>query len=185
MLPDNNSEAGTLGMVLTDGVDQWLLTCHHVLARPSSVLVQSDRVFQPNGTNGVVATLAGVIADPALDCAAVKLLVAASDEVIGIGKLSARVLPVVGMRVVKSGWKTGVSEGQIAQVTGDDVIIERLPGYPLDYLLAAPGDSGSVWVESATLAPVALHKRESGVGPHRAFATNLSAVLTALHLQQV
>lgn len=36
----------------------------------------------------------------------------------------------------------------------------------------------------ATLAPVALHKRESAVGPHLAFGTNLQAVLVALNLQQ-
>jgi hypothetical protein len=51
--------------------------------------------------------------------------------------------------------------------------------------MAALGDSGSIWVDSTTRAPVALHKRELGVGPHRALATQLSVVLTALNLQQL
>ena len=51
--------------------------------------------------------------------------------------------------------------------------------------VAATGDSGSVWVDATTLAPVALHKQESAVGRHLAIATSLSAVLKALNLQQV
>jgi hypothetical protein len=133
----------------------------------------------------VIATLAATVTDPVLDCAAVALAIPASEEILGIGKLAAANLPVVGTRVIKSGWKTGVSEGRIQAVAGIDVLIERLPGYPLEYLLAGPGDSGAVWVDANTLAPVALHKRETAVGPHLAVATDFAAVLTALQLQQV
>jgi hypothetical protein len=173
-------------MVLTsDGVDRWLLTCHHVLAHANGTLAPTDRVFQPNAANGVVATLAGALFDQSLDCAAALLSVPASNEVLGLGTLAPATSPTAGMKVIKSGWKTGVSEGVIQTVNGTDVIIERLPGYPLDYLVAASGDSGAVWVEASTLAPVALHKQESAVGPHRAFATDIGAVLAALNLQQV
>jgi hypothetical protein len=92
--------------------------------------------------------------------------------------------PIVGARVIKSGWKTGVSEGRIQAVAGTDVVIERLPGFPLDYLLAGSGDSGAVWVAAATHAPVALHKRETAVGAHLAIGTDFQAVLAALHLGQ-
>jgi hypothetical protein len=99
--------------------------------------------------------------------------------------LPVAVAPVVGAKVIKSGWKTGLSEGRIAQVGGTDVVIERLPGYPLEYLLAAPGDSGSLWLDAGTLAPVALHTREAGVGPHRAFGVDFRSVLAALGLGQI
>ena len=81
-------------------------------------------------------------------------------------------------------WLRVFDEGRIQAVVGSDVIIERLPGYPTEYLLAGPGDSGAVWVDASTLAPVALHKRETAVGPHQALATDFGTVLTALHLQQ-
>lgn len=173
-------------MVLTsDGVDRWLLTARHVLTRADDTLAVTDRVLQPNAVNGAVATLAAAVADATLDCAAAKLLVASADEILGIGTPSPCIAPAAGMRVIKSGWKTGVSEGRIQQVVGTDVVIERLPGYPLDYVLASRGDSGSIWVEAATRAPVALHRRESAVGPHLAFGVSLVAVLQALQLQQV
>lgn len=183
--PDAN-EAGTLGMALTsDGVDRWLLTCRHVLERPNGTLVASDRILQPNAVNGVIATLAGVLDDLVLDCAAARLLVGSADEILAVGIVAPCIPPVAGMRVIKSGWKTGLSEGRIQQVVGNDVVIERLPGYPLDYVLAAPGDSGSIWIDAATRAPVALHRRESAVGPHLAFGVNLTTVLATLGLQQV
>lgn len=182
--PDN-SQAGTLGLFLTsDGVDRWLLTCFHVLARTTGVMVATDRIMQPDATKGVIATLAGAISDPILDCAAVPVAVPVSDEVLGIGRLAPASAPIVGARVIKSGWKTGISEGRIRAVAGTDVIIERLPSYPADYLLASIGDSGALWVDVNTLAPVALHRRETAVGPHQAIGTDFTAVLNALHLQQ-
>ena len=181
----DTNQAGTAGMMLTsDGVDRWLLTCFHVLARATGAMVPTDRLVQPDLEHGIVATLSGAVGDPRLDCAAVPLMTPASAEVLGIGILVPTAPPVVGARVLKSGWKTGVSEGRIQAVVGSDVIIERLPGYPMEYLLAGPGDSGAVWVDAGTLAPVALHTRETAVGPHQALATDFGAVLSALHLRQ-
>jgi hypothetical protein len=182
----HNNEAGTLGAVLTsDGQDRWLLTCRHVVARPDNRIVITDSILQPDIANGAIATLAGALADQALDCAAARLQVSSSDEVLGLGKPTAFKAPTVGMRVVKSGWKTGVTEGQIRQLSGNEVVIERLAGYPSDYLLGTRGDSGSVWLETMTLAPVALHTREAAVGPHLAFASAFPAVLSALNLRQI
>ena len=168
-----------------DGSDRWLLTCRHVLARADGSIVAADRILQPALANGTIATLATVVSDSALDCAAVPLAIPVSSEVLGIGGLAHAIPPVPMMRVMKSGWKTGVSEGRIQAVVGTDVIIERFPDYPADYLLAAEGDSGAIWVEATTLAPVALHRREPAVGPHLAIATDFSAVLAALQLQQI
>jgi hypothetical protein len=179
-------QAGTLGMVLSsDGSDRWLLTARHVIARANGSLAATDMVMQPDDARGSIGSLADVVSDPTLDCAAVKLTVSASRLVLGLGELVAAKLPGVGMTVMKSGWKTGVSEGIVDQVNGNEVIIRRRLDFPTEYLLAAFGDSGAVWVEAGTLAPVALHTRESAVGPHRAFASSLNAVLSALGLTQV
>ena len=182
--PDHN-EAGTIGTFLTsNGVDRWLLTAFHVVARSNGTIVAADRIVQPTVTQGVIATLGTVVFDVGLDCAAISLAVPVVDEVLGIGTLAPAVAPAAGMRVIKSGWKTGVSEGRIQAVAGNDVVIERLPGYPVEYLLAARGDSGAVWLDAATFAPVALHSQESAVGVHRAIAKDFTAVLGALQLQQ-
>lgn len=50
---------------------------------------------------------------------------------------------------------------------------------------ATLGDSGAIWVEAATLAPVALHRRETAVGVHLAIGSSFGAVLGALVLQQL
>lgn len=179
-------QAGTLGMILTsDGADRWLLTSRHVLARSDGSLVSADMVLQPGKEHGSIGTLADVVSNRTLDCAAVKLTVGSSPRVLGLGMVAAAKVPTTGMTVMKSGWKTGVSEGIVEQVVGHEVIIRRGPDSPDDYLLAAIGDSGAVWVEAGTLAPVALHTTESAVGPHRAFATSVNTVLAALSLEQV
>ena len=131
MFQQDSNQAGTIGTFLTsDGVDRWLVTCFHVLARQNGSIVGTDRLVQPTLANGVVATLANVNGDPVLDCAAVLLALPVADEGLGIGALAPLRAPVVGTRVIKSGWKTGVSEGRIQAVAGTDVIIGRLPGYP-------------------------------------------------------
>lgn len=180
-------QAGTLGMVLTsDGLDRWLLTCHHVLTRADGSLVTSDVLLQPDSARGGIGVLTTTLFDQALDCAAIKLTVSAAARlVLGVGALEAAKAPAVGMSVMKSGWQTGVSEGVIDSVNGSTVAIRRRHDFPSDYVLARFGDSGAIWVEADTLAPVALHTRESAVGPHRAFATSLQAVFTALGLHQV
>ena len=186
ILQSQTGQAGTLGMVLTsDGADRWLLTCHHVIARPNGNLVAADTVLQPDQARGGIASLGSIRFDQSLDCAAVKLTVGASGLILGVGELGQAKSPTVGMRVMKSGWQTGVSEGVVDQVNGNTVVIRRRPDFPSDYVLATIGDSGAIWVESDTLAPVALHTRESAVGVHLAFASDFSAVLTALALQQV
>lgn len=180
-----SGEAGTLGMTLTsDGLDRWLLTCYHVLARKVIGIVPNDIILQPDAACGPIADLRMSIGDPAKDVIAVKLLVPATDEVLGFSPLTAWKAPQVGMTVVKSGWKTGISEGRVQQITDSDVVIERLPGYPAEYLLAATGDSGAVWLEASTLAPVAVHRAESVTGPHQALATIFEAALSAVNLRQ-
>jgi hypothetical protein len=172
-------------VVTSNGLDRWFLTCRHVIARQNGTIVASDTILQPDAAAGIIGDLSQVVADVTLDCAAFKLTVGASDDVLGVGKLALHAAPIVGMRVLKSGWKTGISEGRIQQVNGNEVVIERLPGYPPDYSLATLGDSGAIWVEAGTLAAVALHCRETAVGPQLAMASDIRSVLRTLTLRQI
>lgn len=92
--------------------------------------------------------------DRVLDCAAVRTTLPTLDAVLGVGRVTAHLRPVRRMRVVKSGWMTGITEGRVRSVTGDLVTIERLADVPEDYQLSDSGDSGAVWLEVPTLAPV-------------------------------
>jgi len=178
---------GTLGMIATrTGADLWGLTAAHVLGPVGGPVPENDTVFQPDNSSSsfrVGATVA-TRADQALDCAAFAIDpgVTATPEVLGIGTLAAPIAPVEKMRVVKSGRSTGVTEGLIDRVSGTAVTIRLLAAFPLAYDLSAVGDSGAVWVDEATLAPVALHTGGTTSGPSIASAFDIRAVLTSLGL---
>jgi hypothetical protein len=179
-------EAGTLGLVLTsDGTDRWALTCWHVLARPGVGVVDGDPVFQPDQHTTAIGLADAERTDRLLDCAAVRTSLPAMDSVLGLGCVTAHRAPVAGMRVVKSGWMTGITEGRVRSVAGDVVTIERATDFPDDYQLSEAGDSGAIWLEAATLAPVALHLSASAVGEHLALAREFGSVLAALGLHQI
>lgn len=72
--------------------------------------------------------------------------------ILGIGTPTAPIPPATGMRVIKSGRSTEITEGIISSVTGGKVEITLRPGYPDAYALSEPGDSGAVWLDRSTLA---------------------------------
>jgi hypothetical protein len=119
-----------------------------------------------------------------LDCAAARLIDGQQFalEILNIGLLAAVKEPAEGMRVIKTGASTGVTEGKITRVDGDEVTIKPLADFPLEYQLSDTGDSGSVWVESATRSPVALHYSAQSGGGSVAFAIPLPTVLRELAL---
>lgn len=123
--------------------------------------------------------------DARLDCAAALLEagVAAVSGILELGPLAVPVLPQAGMRVIKSGSETGVTEGLISDVTGDRVVIDQLPGHPADYDLSQMGDSGAAWIERSTGAPVALHTAGNSLGREQAFGVSMPAVLARLALR--
>lgn len=188
ILQGHTLEAGTLGLVLTQsGTDRWALTSRHVLARADGTMANGDPVLQPTASEPPIGVTDSTMANLALDCAAVLVdaAVGGVGDVLGIGALGPATAPVVGMRVMKSGWKTGITEGRIRSVTGSAVTIERLPTFPPAYRLAERGDSGAVWVEATSLAPVALHISEPAVGEHLANAVDLTVVIAALGVLQL
>ena len=183
-----NDRPGTLGFVATDGTDRWIVSCYHVLCRSAGLpFADGEEIYQPLVTRGggVVARTSRVRADPALDCAAarVELGVAAGPGIVGLPPLvQPAAEPIVGMRLLKSGAETGVTEGEIHSVNGTRVEIRAPAGWPQSYVVSEYGDSGALWVERETGAPVALHTSGSTTGVSRAFALKITAVLTRLGL---
>jgi hypothetical protein len=185
----NVGELGTLGFVATtNGIDRWIVSCHHVLCRSEGTSpADGEPIFQPvdGDPDSQVARSAAGSADPQLDCAAAKVLDGAEaiGEVLGLGQLAAPLDPLAGMEVVKSGITTGITEGRVRSVTGDRVVIEVAPGFPANYELSGGGDSGAVWVQKNTVSPVVLHTRGNDTGEELAFGVPVRKVLQVLGLQ--
>lgn len=108
-----------------------------------------------------------------------------SPEILGLGAPAAPTRPVVGMRVVKSGRTSGVTEGIVERINGSVVTIALHPTFPLAYDLSEVGDSGAVWVDESTLSPVALHTAGSTSGPSVAAAVDIVDVLFSLGLTAI
>lgn len=181
------NEPGTLGYIASDDSGGlWLISAYHVLCNSSLLAYTTDEViYQPAAAapeNGVAVTRAAR-ADVNLDCAAAQLDagVIGLNYQLGIGPAAAPIAPAAGMRVVKSGAASGVTEGIVISVTGIDVVIQIDPVYPTNFVLSEPGDSGAVWLEQQSRSPVALHSGRQS--PRRATAVSFPAVLAALRLK--
>jgi hypothetical protein len=146
--------------------------------------VQDDDVFQPAAVieGNQIAITSKTKANNGLDCAAAKVRAgtALSNFVLGVGQISGVVAATVGMRVVKSGGESGITEGVISSVTVSEVRVRTDPSFPIDYILSARGDSGSLWLEQGTQKAVALHR--GLVTPREAAAVPIQGVLDALQL---
>jgi hypothetical protein len=181
-------QIGTIGLIATaDGNDRWIVSCYHVLCRFNGVFPAGGRepIFQPFETDDTnpVAEIDGSRADRQLDCAAALIGdVPTVSQIFGIGQLSQPSDAVVGMRVIKCGADTGVTEGSVAKISNGSVEILATGSSP-DYQLSGPGDSGAAWVDANTGAPVALHTGGSAFEPgKRALAVPMVTVLRALGL---
>jgi hypothetical protein len=184
--PSNHGgKLGTLGMVATsDGLDRWIVSAYHVLGREGTEpFADGEGISQPWNTEPV-AFVSSARAHRELDCAAARIAtgVGAVGEILGIGPLAPPIEPVVGLRVMKMGRTTGLTEGTISKVSENQIEIVPLARFPPEYEVADVGDSGAVWVEQWTHAPVALHVASEPYGPERAFAVPINKVLTTLGL---
>ncbi|HEY6343000.1 MAG TPA: hypothetical protein VIY49_16020 [Bryobacteraceae bacterium] len=172
-------EPGTLGMIVVSGGAPYLISAKHVLAgkRPG----MGDSIRQPAGTADI-AIVERV--SQTLDCAAARLNADQQFalEILQIGKPAAPADPVEGMRVIKAGAATGVTEGKVARVDGTEVVIKPLRDFPLEYQLSDTGDSGAVWVEMEGRAPVALHYSAQSGGESVAYGIPIPTVLKELKL---
>jgi len=189
---------GTLGGIVIDrptGAPMLLSNWHVFVAdwstRPGAA------VYQPGRQDG--ATVDDLVARYARDAMAVNLDAAVavavdarglSNEQHGLGAVRGIAAPELGMQVVKSGRKTGVTYGE---VTGVDGVVKLRYGYlervirrvtTIEPIAGAGevsdgGDSGSLWLDAATRAGVALHFAGSNL-PERALGMALGPVLDAL-----
>lgn len=180
------AEPGTLGFVAADEAGQrWIVSCYHVLCDAGlGPFQQSDAIYQPAAVAGsnLIAMTNARRADANLDCAAalVQPGIVCTSVQLGIGKTGAVAAPAQGMRVVKAGAESGITEGRIAAVFGTSVTIEIDPAFPVEYQVSAPGDSGALWVEQQSRSPVALHTGRTSA--RRAQASAFADVLRALGL---
>lgn len=173
------AEPGTLGMIVVSGGTPFLISARHVLAKNRPGI--GDAICQPAGTK-TIAVVERV--SDRLDCASARL---ADDqlyalEILHIGVLTAPRDPVEGMCVIKAGAATGVTEGRITRVDGDEITIKPLADFPLEYQLSDVGDSGAIWVESESRAPIGLHYSAQSGGASVAYALPLGTVLRELQL---
>lgn len=181
--PANQNEAGTLGCLLTDGHQQWLLSCYHVLGRHNgATAINGEPIVQGLTGTATVALLDTAHSDPVLDVAvaAVQPGIKTDASILHIGKLTGVEAPQLGMKVIKCGADTGVTEGIITAIQNGVVTIARDKTVPASYRISGGGDSGALWVNLATRAGVVLHQRGDDV---RAFGLPLVDVLSSLHLQ--
>lgn len=181
-------KSGTIGLIVFDSNEApWILTNYHVLAGERALpLAAPEPIYQPSeDCMPPVAIFDGSRADMVLDCAAAKVEsgVPVSREILCLPPIaSLPAAPDVGMRVLKSGSSTGITEGVVTGVNGFEVEISVPHQFPPVFDVSGGGDSGSVWVERSSLAPVALHYRGNLTGREMAFAMDIAEVLRVLRL---
>jgi hypothetical protein len=117
-----------------------------------------------------------------LDIAAALILpnVGVSADILEMHQLRGVTEPVLGMRVIKSGAETGVTEGVITDMSDELVTIESPDHMPEGYVLCDHGDSGALWVDAGSGQAVALHFM--GRNGDTAYARPLPLVLASLGL---
>lgn len=181
------NKLGTLGMIHLHDGKRWIVSCYHVLCRADfSPFEQPEPIFQP--FPGIAAAPVAFTdpqrASSELDCAAAFVVedLRAFPVILELGFVGPPTEPAVGMRVLKSGITTGVTEGEITNIDGDRLEIGVPQDFPTGYDLSDPGDSGALWVERDTRRAVALHTGGNDTGTEKAFGVRLQTVLEALDL---
>jgi hypothetical protein len=84
---------------------------------------------------------------------------------------------------LKSGAKTGVTEGVVLSVSDSQIVIGKSDDTPEGYMLSDVGDSGSLWVRADDRAPVGLHFEGNLSGAEFAKARPIRLVLDTLKLK--
>lgn len=195
--------AGTLGGWVIDRqtrTPMCLSNWHVLVARWNNRPPQ--RIYQPGRLDGgkVANTFAILERDAMndnLDAAVARLdgerlLV---NNQLGIGPVRGVTRPELGMEVVKSGYKTGVTKGLITRThliskmryDGQVRLIRSV--FYVDRLqprstVSDAGDSGSLWMEAETQYAVGLHFA-GGNYPEHALAMDINDVLNALQVDLI
>jgi endonuclease G len=192
--------AGTLGGKVIDRSSgaELLLSNWHVLvadwgARPGQRIEQPGRLDGGSLIN-TVATLTRDAMVLNLDAAVATLegtrpLI---NDQLGLGAVVGVGPAELGMQLVKSGRTSGITYGRVTAVEGT----ARIAYGSLDRMIrqvvtiepraaaeqvSAPGDSGSWWLDAATMRAIGLHFAGSDE-PERALALDMPSVLDALNV---
>jgi hypothetical protein len=172
---------GTLGAVVFDqrSLQPMALSNYHVLVvEPPQ---GTDMIAQPQ-TSAAADALGNLERwDKHYDCAVCRITSRpVSAELADLGAVRGTQSPRVGMKVVKSGRTTGVTRGVIDGTDGAEFTVVPDPDFPAPRgEISASGDSGSLWLESASLLAVGLHYAGEGdpdPAGERAWAKWMTAV---------
>ena len=163
------------------------LSNHHVLVAATGQA--GDNVIQPavNNPNNVVGTLTRW--NVGLDCAVGTLnnSRAVSTAILDFpGGVRGPLEPTIGARVAKSGRTTATTRGIVDGVSATEFTIIPDPANPApNGEISAGGDSGSVWLETATSMAVGLHfagETDPNPAAERAWAKRMVNVVNALNV---
>ncbi len=182
-------QIGTLGFVARcDKGEPWIVSCYHVLY-PSSRRLQTgekELIYQPSQSrrSTPIAEITNERVHEGLDLAAARLTFGLpSAKVLHLGRLGAPTLVQRGTRVLKSGVKTGVTEGLVLSVSEQEIMIGTAGDAPEGYSLTDVGDSGALWVRADDMAPVGVHFEGNVAGDEWAKARPIQLVIDVLRLQ--
>jgi len=191
---------GTLGGKVRDrrSGEEMILSNWHVLAgswlaRPGLPICQPAIVDGGIKTNAVAAYVRHAM-DANLDAAVAKLngQRPLRNEQMEIGAVAGVAVAQLGMKIKKSGRRTGVTSGIITGVEGHTKqryaglirlirnVIHIAPAEP-DREISGPGDSGSWWLENSTSRATGLHFAGSN-HPEFGLALSMPEVLNALNI---
>ena len=196
--------AGTLGAIVTNGVNNFILCNSHVLAL-SGTAKKGDNIIYPGDADGGAApadviaklhavkkfTTGGAFVNKA-DCAIAKPIASRSADVVsaikGLGVPKGVIKPVRGMKVVKVGRTTGKTFGEIRDInfrfvlTYDEVGDVGFAEQVLCTRYTKGGDSGSLVLDRASGKAVGLHFAGANGG---SVFNPINEVLSALKVKLV
>jgi hypothetical protein len=191
---------GTLGgkVVDRDTGAEMILSNWHVLVNSWSVRAGLP-IYQPGQGDGgraehTVARLSRHAMDHFIDAAVAELTGTRPllNEQLGLGPVTGVRQPVPGLRITKSGRRTGVTTGIITGIEGRQVMtyagvqrvirhVVHIAKAPDSAQVSAKGDSGAWWLEQDTRQAVGLHFAGSDL-PEYGLAMAMSPVLDALNV---
>jgi hypothetical protein len=194
---------GTLGGLVKDRDtdDEMILSNWHVLAG-SAYVHKGLRIYQPGCADGgwfehTIAYLERHVMNQGIDAAVATLTDARPwlNDQLDVGSISGVTAPTLGMRVIKSGRGSGVTNGVIDGVEGEYPIryggllrkikyVQRIVPVTATDQVSREGDSGSWWLKEDTHQAVALHFAGFDE-PETALAIAMPQVLEALNVDVV
>lgn len=178
---------GTLGFIGVGSNSQhFLVSAYHVLGRlrgSAEPLRNGEAIWQSASEfqSQMIALTNLERMSARFDMAAAPLLpeIKVSANILTLGPIRGVGAATEGMRVLKFGAQTGLTQGVIASVSETLLEIESDSDADEDYLLCDHGDSGALWVSPEGEA-VAMHFQ--GSDGSRAFARPIPFVLSTLGL---